>query len=175
MREEPRGSRGRRPWPRWWWVPLVCSAGGAVGLGAGGAGGGAVLGWLACPLLLGPAAVAVLGGAELVRQGWALRARGAVAPARLVRTYALHGEDTGEGCVYVYVDDRGLAREWRGRAGAAEQVEILYDPEDPEVARPGRSTTARLTGTGALALGVGGLLLFLAAMVLAPVVRALRG
>ncbi|MFF9209456.1 MULTISPECIES: hypothetical protein [unclassified Streptomyces] len=175
VREEPLKRGTRRPRSRWWWVVPTVYLAGFVALVAAGAGAGALFGWLVVPLLLAPAVVAVLGGAELVRQGRALRARGVVAQARLARTYALHGEDSGEGCVYLYVDGRGHAHEWRGRGSAAERVEILYDPDDPEVARLGRGAVGRMVQGVAFAAGVGGLLLFLAAMVLAPAVRALAG
>nr|BFD83757.1 hypothetical protein StreXyl84_31580 [Streptomyces sp. Xyl84] len=137
---------------------------------------GAVFGWLAGPLVLGPAAVAVTGGAALVRQAWALRARGIAAPARLRRSYAVHGSDEpSEHHVYTYVDAEGLTREWRGAGSGAERAEILYDPADPEVAVFGRGTTGRLAGGFAFALGVGGALLFIAVMLLAPAVGALTG
>ncbi|WP_037861609.1 DUF3592 domain-containing protein [Streptomyces sp. NRRL S-340] len=136
----------------------------------------AVFGWPAGPLVLGPAAVAVMGGAGLVRQAWVLRARGIAAPARLRRSCAVHGSDEpSEHHVYTYVDADGLMREWRGAGSGAERAEILYDPADPEVAVFGRDTAGRLAGGFAFALGLGGALLFIAAMLLAPAVRALTG
>ncbi|MEU5087044.1 hypothetical protein [Streptomyces sp. NPDC021356] len=141
-----------------------------------GAGAGAVFGWLAAPLVIAPAVVAVAGGAGLVRRVRVLRVRGIAAPARLRRSYAVHGGDEpSEHHVYTYVDADGLTREWRGAGNGAERAEILYDPADPEVAVFGRDTTGRPVGGTAFAVGVGGVLLFIGVMLVAPAAGALTG
>ncbi|MEW2293332.1 DUF3592 domain-containing protein [Streptomyces sp. NPDC006743] len=122
--------------------------------------------------VIGRVAVGGAGGRTLT----VVRARGVAAPARLRRSCAGHGSDEPSGHhVYTYVDADGLTREWRGARSGAERAEILYDPADPEVAVFGRDTAGRLAGGFAFALGLGGALLFIAAMLLAPAVRALAG
>ncbi|WP_328872651.1 hypothetical protein OHT76_22520 [Streptomyces sp. NBC_00287] len=122
----------------------------AVALVVRGAGEQAVVFWLVGPVVLGCGGAALAGGLTTVREAAVLRTRGITVEGRLTLSYEMGtGEDAVTHYEYTYVDARGQTRTRSGPAGGAEEVEIVYDPEDPEgTTKVGRGTA------GVLALGV---------------------
>ncbi|MFF4398290.1 DUF3592 domain-containing protein [Streptomyces sp. NPDC001480] len=152
---EPLERPGLEPWRVGLWalgVSLLLVAG---LLAACGAGAKAVALWLAGAVVLGFGAVAVRSACGQVRDAVVLRRRGITVEGRLKYSFDTgSGEDRVTHHVYRYVDALGEPRERTGEEGGPDQVEIVYDPEDPEgTTKVGRGTAGQLTS------GVLGLLL----------------
>ncbi|RPE42361.1 hypothetical protein EDD90_5489 [Streptomyces sp. Ag109_O5-1] len=105
-----------------------------VALVARGAGEQAVVSWLVgVPTVLAPGVAALVGAVRYARDAAVLRARGIAVEGRLEYSYGTgSGEDTVRHHVYSYVDPHGVRRSRSGTECGAQEVEIVYDPEDPE-------------------------------------------
>ena len=104
-----------------------------------------------------------------------LRRRGITVEGRREGSYEVGtGEDAVTHHTYAYVDAQGNARTRSGRQGGADEVDILYDPEDPEgTTKVGHGTAGHLAlglfrlvvglatvSAGLWAMGVGAVALF---------------
>jgi hypothetical protein len=122
-----------------------------------GAGEQAVVYWLAGPMLTGAGGTVLPGGVRTVREAVVLRRRGITVEGRRERSYEVGtGEDAATHHMYAYVDALGNARTRSGRQGGADEVDILYDPEDPEgTTKVGHRTAGHLfLGLFRLVLGL---------------------
>ncbi|MDQ0600357.1 hypothetical protein QF037_004702 [Streptomyces canus] len=122
-----------------------------------GAGERAVVFWLAGPVLTGAGSTVLPGGVRTVRGAVVLRRRGITVEGRRERSYEVGtGEDAVTHHTYEYVDALGKTRTRSGREGGADEVDILYDPEDPEgTPKVGHGTAGHLAlGLFRLVLGL---------------------
>ncbi|MFK0112462.1 hypothetical protein [Streptomyces sp. NPDC091217] len=171
-----------RPGPEPRQVALVALGAGyaliAVALVARGAGEQAVVSWLVgVPLVLAQGVAALVGGVRRVRDAVVLRARGITVEGRLEYSYGTgSGEDAVRRHVYSYVDAHGVRRERDGTEGGAQEVEIVYDPGDPEGAtKVGRGTGWQLTGGVFVAVLLGLPMTLVGLGMAASALAALRG
>ncbi|MEU9452764.1 hypothetical protein [Streptomyces sp. NPDC048277] len=131
----------------------------AVALVARGPGERATVSWgVGVPAVLAPGVAALVAGVRYARDAVVLRARGITVEGRLEYSYGTgSGEDAITHYVYSYVDAHGVRRSRSGTEGGAREVEIVYDPEDPEgTTKVGRRTGWQLAG-GVLGAGLLGL------------------
>ncbi|MGW7403193.1 hypothetical protein ACWGI9_05555 [Streptomyces sp. NPDC054833] len=85
------------------------------------------------PCVLAPGAAAVVAGLRMLRDTVVPRARGIAVEGRLELSYDVGtGEDAATHHVHSCVDARGERRERSGPEGGPSEVEIVYDPEDPD-------------------------------------------
>ncbi|MGW7206389.1 hypothetical protein [Streptomyces sp. NPDC054837] len=135
----------------------------------------AVVFWLAGPVLTGAGSTTLPGGVRTVREAVVLRRRGITVEGRREGSYEVGtGEDVVTHHTYAYVDALGNTRTRSGRQGGADEVDILYDPEDPEgTTKVGHGTAGHLAlglfrlvaglatvSAGLWAMGVGAVALF---------------
>jgi hypothetical protein len=129
-----------------------------VALVVRGAGEQAIVSWaVGGPTVLAPGVAVLVGGVRYARDAVVLRARGITVEGRMEYSYETgSGADAVTHHVYSYVDAHGVRRRRSGTEGGAQEVEIVYDPEDPEgVTKVGRRTGWQLAGGVLLALLLG--------------------
>ncbi|MFF4548290.1 hypothetical protein ACFY1J_29345 [Streptomyces sp. NPDC001406] len=148
----------------------------AAALVARGAGERATVSWaVGVPSVLAPGVAAVVAGLRTLRDTVVLRARGIAVEGRLEFSYDVGtGEDAATHHVYPYVDARGERRERSGPEGGPSEVEIVYDPEDPDgTTTVGRATVGHLIGALSLALVLGLPMTLLGPSLVGPAMAAL--